>query len=55
MYTETMLLIKALSIVGLHEFRVLRMAKWSSVTSLALAGQQEQSFRRFCNRADEQI
>jgi hypothetical protein len=25
------------------------------VTSLALAGQQEQSFRRFCNRADEQI
>jgi hypothetical protein len=38
MNTKTMLLIKAL-LVGLHELRVLRKAKWISVTRVALAGQ----------------
>jgi hypothetical protein len=49
MYMETVLLIKGLSVVGLHELRVLREAKRSSVTRLALAGQQQQSLRRCCN------
>jgi hypothetical protein len=49
MYTETMLLIKALLVVELHELRVLKRAKRSSVTRLALAGQQQQSLRRCCN------
>jgi hypothetical protein len=48
MYMETVLLIKAL-LVGIHKLRVLRKAKWSSVTFLALAGQQQQSLRRCCN------
>jgi hypothetical protein len=47
--TETMLVIKALLVVGLPELRVLRKAKRSSVTRLALAGQQQQSLRRCCN------
>jgi hypothetical protein len=48
MYTETMLLIKALLVVDLHEFRVLRKAKRSSETRLPLAGQLQQSLWRCC-------
>jgi hypothetical protein len=49
MYTDTMLVTKALLVIGLHELRLLRKAKWSSVTNHALAGQQQQSLRRCCN------
>jgi hypothetical protein len=47
-YKETMLLIKSLLVVGLHELRVLRRAKRSSVTRFALTGQQEQAPWRCC-------
>jgi hypothetical protein len=49
MYTETVLLIEALLVIRLRELRVLRKAKRSSVTRLALAGQQQQSLWRCCN------
>jgi hypothetical protein len=50
MYTETVLLIKALLVViGLHELLVLRNAKQSSVMRLAQADQRQQSLRRCCN------
>jgi hypothetical protein len=44
-----MLLIKALLVVELHELRVLRKAKRSSVTRLALVGQQQLSLWHYCN------
>jgi len=37
MYNVSMLLIKALSVFGLHELQVLRKTKGSSVTGVALA------------------
>jgi hypothetical protein len=40
MYTETMMLIKALLVIGLNELQVLEKAKRSSVAGNALAGQQ---------------
>jgi hypothetical protein len=43
MYTVLILLIKALSVVGLHELQVLRKDKQSSEMSVALASQQQQS------------
>jgi hypothetical protein len=49
MYAETVLLIKALLVVGLHELWFVRKAKWSSVTRLTLAGQQQRSLRPCCN------
>jgi hypothetical protein len=49
MYTETMLFIKPLLVIGPHELRVLRKAKRNSMTCLALTGQQQQSLRRCCN------
>jgi hypothetical protein len=44
-----------ISVVGLHELRVLRKAKRSSVTRLALAGQQQQSLRHYCNVVNEEL
>lgn len=41
----SLLLIKAVLVVGLLELQVLRKAKWSSVTYIALAGQQLQLLR----------
>jgi uncharacterized protein YunC (DUF1805 family) len=50
MYAMSELLIKAVSVVGLHELQVLRKGKWSSVTyDDALAGQQLQLFRHCFN------
>jgi hypothetical protein len=49
MYMETMLLIKTPFVTGLHKLQVLRKAKRSSVTRLALVGQQQQSLRHCCN------
>jgi hypothetical protein len=41
-----MLLITAMLVVVLHEFKVLRRAKRTLVTRVAHAGQQQQSLRR---------
>jgi hypothetical protein len=48
-YTVSMLLIKALLVVVLHELQVLRKTKRSSVTRVAHACQQQLSLRRCCN------
>lgn len=44
--TVLKLLIKTLSVVGLHELQVLRKAKQSSVMYVTLAGRQRQALRR---------
>jgi hypothetical protein len=45
MYMVSVLLIKVLLVIGLHELLVLRKAKWSSVMRVTLAAQQQQLLR----------
>lgn len=45
MYVALVLLIKALSVIGLHKLHVLRKAKWRSVTNAALVSRQQRSLR----------
>jgi hypothetical protein len=55
MYTVSVLLIKALLVVGLHELLVPRKAKWSSVTRVALASQPTAVTQVLLRRADKLI
>jgi hypothetical protein len=47
LYALPVLLIKAMLVVEFRELQVLRKVKWSSVTCVALAGQQVQLLRNF--------
>ena len=49
MCTVSVLLIKAVLVVGLHKFQVLRKTKQSLVTYVTLASQQSQSVGRCFN------
>ena len=49
MCTVSVLLIKALLVVGLHKFQVLRKTKQSLVTYVTLASQQPQSLGHCVN------